>query len=363
MRPNKQYYVDKKLNNSQTGEFSHLPGSKYKGQWSQNKKEGFGTETDTNGNVYEGEFLNNVKEGKGTYYTSSSSSRGPSSDSSSSSSSSNSSSSSSSSSLRKSYTGDWSGGHPSGHGVHTSSTGARYTGHWSLGLRSGPGQQLYADGRVYEGEWKDGRKDGRGVLRMPNGDVHVGTFRNDMKDGPGRYMYRNTKKVYEGEWTDDTARCGEFRQMNETEMKEIYAAGASTTTTSSSVFVLPQLTLSDSVGVLAASVVDVRQARALLSEEKSGDKYHSSSQQSAARVRFTDEDYEQVRLAFGAYADATTGTVQVSMLEELLLSLGIQMQDGALEGLLDRLGAAEQDDDVTYAEFVDIVVIVSGGDA
>ncbi len=51
MRPNKQYFIDKKLNNPKTGDFSHVPGSKYKGQWLENKKSGFGTETSTKGHV------------------------------------------------------------------------------------------------------------------------------------------------------------------------------------------------------------------------------------------------------------------------------------------------------------------------
>ena len=34
----------------------------------QNKKEGFGTQTYTNGSVYEGEWVADVRHGKGTYY-------------------------------------------------------------------------------------------------------------------------------------------------------------------------------------------------------------------------------------------------------------------------------------------------------
>ena len=36
-----------------------------------------------------------------------------------------------------------------------------------------------------------------------------------MKEGPGRYYYLSTNKVYEGEWHQDTAKCGVFRDISE----------------------------------------------------------------------------------------------------------------------------------------------------
>lgn len=193
-------------------------------------------------------------------------------------------------------------------------------------------------------------KEGRGVLRMKNGDVYVGNFKEDKKEGPGRYIYRETRKVYEGEWEKDTARCGEFRPITKEECLEI---SLDPSQPSGSDFALPDLTLSDSRGVLSSSVSEVRQTRALKSEGRDG-------QSQSAALSFTKEDYEQIRLAFSAFADPETQLLPVAALGDVVLSLGIELEDDRLRGLLERLGA-EDDDDVTYAEFVDIVVVISSG--
>ena len=43
-----------------------------------------------------------------------------------------------------------------------------------------------------------------------NGDQYEGGWVDDCKHGPGRYFYLSTRKLYEGEWADDTPRCGAF---------------------------------------------------------------------------------------------------------------------------------------------------------
>ena len=68
MVPNKQYFTNKKLHNPNDGMFSHVPGGKYKGDWKNNMKDGFGTQTYTDGSIYEGEFSRDEREGKGTFY-------------------------------------------------------------------------------------------------------------------------------------------------------------------------------------------------------------------------------------------------------------------------------------------------------
>ncbi|GMH88686.1 hypothetical protein TrVE_jg13525 [Triparma verrucosa] len=306
MVPNKEYYKNLKLNNSNANTFSHKPGGKYKGRWSKNKKEGFGTQTYTNGSVYEGEWVSDVRHGKGTYYVMSKSKK-----------------------LVKQYAGDWVNDKREGLGVWTGDKG-RYEGEWLGGKMEGKGKMEYTNGEVYEGEWKSGGRDGMGVLGLENGDKYIGMFKNDKKDGPGRFEYYSTGKVYEGEWMDGTPKCGEFKNM--------VGVGQET-------FNLPSLTLTDANAVLGEAVAGVRQNKAETARP--------------GTAKFSSDDMSQIRLAFSNFS-GEEDLIKVVNLAEVIGSLGIQLQEGVLEGLLEKIGA-EMDDDISYPEFVDIVVVVASG--
>lgn len=43
-----------------------------------------------------------------------------------------------------------------------------------------------------------------------NGDLYDGYWLNDKKEGPGRYYYKATCKMYEGEWVDGAPKCGTY---------------------------------------------------------------------------------------------------------------------------------------------------------
>ena len=49
-------------------------------------------------------------------------------------------------------------------------------------------------------------------MLLANGDRFEGVFRGDKKNGTGKYYYRDTRKMYEGEWIDDIAKCGVRRK-------------------------------------------------------------------------------------------------------------------------------------------------------
>jgi hypothetical protein len=152
MVPNQQYFTDKKLNNPTTA-FSHVPGGKYKGDWYDNKKEGFGTLTYSNGDVYEGEFRADKREGKGTFYKKHK--KGG--------------------KLKKQYAGDWVADKREGRGVCLSVRG-RYEGSWANNKQNGAGKMVYEDGEVYEGEWENGVRSGMGVLLLASGDKYEGMY-------------------------------------------------------------------------------------------------------------------------------------------------------------------------------------------
>jgi hypothetical protein len=315
MIPNKTYFLNKKLNNPNDGKlFSHVPGGKYKGEWLHNKKEGFGTQTYSKGHVYEGEWQDGKRDGKGTYYFLFNGK------------------------LKKMYAGDWISDRKEGMGVYIDPTkGDRYEGSWINNLKDGRGKMVYHTGEVYEGEWREGVRCGSGVLTLRNGDRYEGHFAKDLKEGPGRFYYFSTRKVYEGEWVDGTPKCGEFAALTE----GAFDQGG---------FNLPGLTLSDASGVLSSAEADIRQERAA----------NGGGGEGVGIQRFSEQDMNQIRLAFNAFSNNQDGTVAIGDLGELIQSLGIEVGEGALEELLEELGA-EEGDDINYAEFVDIVVVVSGG--
>ena len=169
-----------------------------------------------------------------------------------------------------------------------------------------------------------------GVLGLENGDKYIGMFKNDKKDGPGRFEYYSTGKVYEGEWMDGTPKCGEFKNM--------VGVGQET-------FNLPSLTLTDANAVLGEAVAGVRQNKAETARP--------------GTAKFSSDDMSQIRLAFSNFS-GEEDLIKVVNLAEVIGSLGIQLQEGVLEELLEKIGA-EMDDDISYPEFVDIVVVVASG--
>lgn len=243
--------------------------------------------------------------------------------------------------VRKEYAGDWLGDLRSGRGVAMNAAGS-YEGLWANNKKEGDGKMVYKTGEVYEGEWSDGVRCGMGVLTLQNGDKYEGQFKNDVKEGPGRFYYYSTSKIYEGEWHNGTPKCGEFRSLGPGDGANNRSGdGESFQET----FQLPSLTLKDSQRVLSEAISEIRQERAVQSNE--------------GATKFNDEDLDQIKLAFNAFADGE-GLIGVNVLGDVIGSLGIALEEGQLLVLLEHLGA-EEDDDVSYAEFVDIVVVVSGG--
>ena len=47
-----------------------------------------------------------------------------------------------------------------------------------------------------------------------NGDVFEGDWANDMKNGHGVHYYTARRKVYEGTWQEDVAKCGTYSELD-----------------------------------------------------------------------------------------------------------------------------------------------------
>ena len=115
-------------------------GLKYTGDWEDDKKCGFGTQTWAKGHKYEGEWRDNQRHGKGTFWVKR---KGQ---------------------LTKQYTGDWINDKRTGRGLCYYEDGSKYEGDWEENKRHGRGKQTYADQSIYEGEWVNDQRAGLGVL-------------------------------------------------------------------------------------------------------------------------------------------------------------------------------------------------------
>ncbi|KAJ3383226.1 hypothetical protein HDU92_004297 [Lobulomyces angularis] len=209
-----------------------MNGDIYLGQWKNNLKDGDGTYYYKNGRIYEGEWKENKRNGYGTYSVAIDDELE------------NNKNSFNdgenkliptleelsflklsknekknkknelkndvpvSSKLRKVYAGDWKDDQRFGHGVYFYKDGTVYEGEWEKNMREGWGRISYADGSKYEGEWHKEMRHGQGILLLPNGDRYEGMWLNDMKEGPGKFIYKNKRQCYEGEWAKNLPKFG-----------------------------------------------------------------------------------------------------------------------------------------------------------
>ncbi len=124
-------------------------GTKYEGEWNNDKQHGKGTFTaspsSNNHNLilikYEGDFVNDKKEGKGTALY---------------------------------------------------SNGDKYEGYWSMGSQNGKGKYTFTDGRSYEGEWKMQKMHGTGFFSCLD---KYANFNGEFRDG--KFLTKNQEELKE----------------------------------------------------------------------------------------------------------------------------------------------------------------------
>ena len=102
-------------------------GGRFEGEYSDDKRTGYGIDYFPNGTKYEGEFENDSRNGSGTM---------------------------------------------------TWPSGTIYVGNWKDGYKSGQGTQTWANGDKYEGEWKEGDFHGEGIYTSADGTVEKGPWIN-----------------------------------------------------------------------------------------------------------------------------------------------------------------------------------------
>lgn len=126
----------------------------FKGNFKDNKMNGFGFEKLEDGSTFEGEFENGLKK-KGKFVFSNGCI----------------------------YDGEFVGNKFENFGIYYWPDGRKYEGNFLNNQIHGKGKFTFSDGRVYEGEYKNGVKDGKGKVIYPDNNVYYGEWTNDLQHG------------------------------------------------------------------------------------------------------------------------------------------------------------------------------------
>jgi hypothetical protein len=148
----------------------------------------------------------------------------------------------------------------------------------------------------------------------------------------GRFLYLSTAKVYEGEWVQDTPRCGEYKDASHAD-----AARAGQPDES---FSLPELRLLRPKGVLNEVVARIH-------NERAGRFQHGKA--------YTADEVTELQRLFDAADTSGEGQVPITQLHGLLLSAGAAVEEQTIAQLLTELQAG----DTATIQFADMLGIIN----
>ena len=305
-------------------EFPVIGGAVYRGEWDEDQKSGFGTQTNPDGSKYEGEFRRNQYHGSGSMWVR----RGK--------------------KNVKQYTGSWENGQMCGFGSFFLENGDIYKGEWAANQRSGEGRLDYPNGDYFIGEWMGGVQRGYGTMYLQNGNVFEGLYRDGLKDGPGRFFYSATRKVYEGEWVDGAPTCGEYREPTVEEEARFREP-----TIACEIFELPVLGLLD-----PQSIVDVAKSETRINNagKRGLEMGHKGKNDSIApeTPTISKECMNRAAVVF-AQLDEGDGLVPLSALSPVFTELGSDFTDDNIDAIRQEL-EIELDTALSFPEAIDIAL-------
>ena len=160
-----------------------------------------------------------------------------------------------------------------------------------------------------------------------------------MKEGPGRFFYASTSKVYEGEWSENAPKCGEYREPTTEEMERF-----GTPNVRKQHYTLPGLELQNSRAVLDFSISQIR--------------LEASERRGLASNNISNESLERAKEAFLAIDTENCGLISIYNLQGVFMELGLNLTDNDLSTVVSDL---ELDDDakLSFPEMIDIVNFIT----
>lgn len=159
-------------------------GNEYKGEWENDKPNGFGIMTFDNQDLYEGGWKDGLMHGKGKYsfYDEKHDS------------------------YSSYYEGDFVQGKYEGLGHMVFADHSSYIGQWQAGVRCGEGLATFTTGNVFHGLWQQDKML-RGVYSLKSGDKYDGEIVEGKFNGYGKY-YWSDGKWFEGTWKEGKMQNG-----------------------------------------------------------------------------------------------------------------------------------------------------------
>ncbi|MDA9949307.1 trypsin-like peptidase domain-containing protein [Paracoccaceae bacterium] len=157
------------------GSFTYPKGSKYVGEFVDDKQHGQGTWTHPDGEKYVGEFKNDKRNGQGTTTWASG----------------------------NKYVGEYRDNKRTGQGTYTFANGNKYVGEYKDDKRNGQGTYTYASGDKYVGEYRDAKRNGQGTYTFADGSKDVGEFKDGLLNGFATEYSSDGSILKEGIWKDD----------------------------------------------------------------------------------------------------------------------------------------------------------------
>ena len=180
---NLNFNIDKSVlgNNNSIIEITEkiFPDGKYKGIIINGKREINGIMIYNSGSKYEGQWKDNKKHGKGIYYSYNKNNN-----------------------IGIKYEGEFNNDKFEGKGIAIYSNGDIYNGEWKNNKQYGKGIVIYKTGGRYEGEWEGGKFNGLGKYFLSNGERFEGRFSDSKFNGYGKYYFNNSD-ILEGFFRDE----------------------------------------------------------------------------------------------------------------------------------------------------------------
>ena len=134
------------------GTYTWASGTKYVGDFKDDKRTGQGTITWANGEKYVGDFKDDKRTGQGTYTWTNG----------------------------NKYVGDFNDGKKTGQGTFTWPSGSKYVGDFNDGKRTGQGTYTWPSGSKWVGEWENDNLNGYAIIYNANGSINKeGIFKDD----------------------------------------------------------------------------------------------------------------------------------------------------------------------------------------
>lgn len=295
-------------------------GTVYKGEWQNNKKDGYGIQVWSNGNKYEGDWAKGFREGHGVFWIKKDGK------------------------LRKQYAGNWKKGAKSGLGVYFYTDGSRYEGNWAEGMRQSRGTLFFANGDVYVGDWNQDKQSGFGTLTRANQDVYEGEWLGGKREGAGIYYYKSKDKIYDGEWVNDIPKCGVYTSAEEffdeeAEFDEDPAAAPKFKRKKARP--IPELRLANPDAILAERIESIQRDRAAVRNLPFIE----------LEKLFSEEGLDDLRRIFSMSDPDGSGEVPVTSLKNLFMELGFNVTEDELAQLLVDLDKTSKNN-MKFSDFV-----------